>query len=308
MLVSLVQSKIKCADELKLDTCYLEGKEGETRVTYVKACGGGKVCREYGNIGICVKPKELRNEDEKCTSPLECRSGICTDNKCAIKKENDSCDEYKDECGKSAICRNVGGSNVCKPLSGKDGECDDDDHCQIGLICLNNKCIERFSLDVGSEANRYYACKTGYSKGGKCVNYIAVDKTCTKATNGSEGMYCKTKTNDETSDSETIEDECDTNWNDEYICPTEAYSKWDKYVEEFKKRYDKLSDDDKKDKYINRDTLNKNKVRNAYAEFEHYSEINFDDDCIKEYYQQLSSSHYLSLSLFFIFLFMFLLN
>ena len=119
------------------------------------------------------------------------------------------------------------------------------------------------------------------------MNYIAVDKTCTKATNGSEGMYCKTKTNDGSSDSETIEDECDTNWNDEYICPTEAYTKWDKYVEEFKKRYDDLSDDDKKDKYINRNTLNKNKVRDAYAEFEHYSEINFDDDCIKEYYQKL---------------------
>ena len=213
LLVSLVQSKIKCADEIKLDTCYLEGTEGETRVTYVKACGGGKVCteEEYGNIGICVKPKELRNEDEKCTSPLECRSGICTDNKCAIKKENDAC-KKDDECGKSAVCKGTEDSKVCKPLSGKNGECTNEYHCQIGLTCSNNKCIEHFSLDVGSVTDDDYACKTGKKQGNKCATYTTVDSKCvSKTTNGTEGIFCKTKTNDGTSDSNIIEQYCEKN-------------------------------------------------------------------------------------------------
>ena len=295
MLVSFANSKIKCADELKPHTCYLEGTEGDTSVKYVKACGGGKMCEEDYNVGICVKLKAKRDEGEKCTSSLECRSGICTNKKCAIKKANEAC-KGNYECGKSAVCRD----NVCKPLSGKDGECTGEYHCQIGLTCSNNKCVEKFSLDVGKEADEENACKTGKIQGNKCANYTAVDSKCVVKPEKSYWYYCKTKTNDGTSDSETIEEGCDKNWDDKYICPTEKYSKWDKYVKEFKKRYDKLSDDDKKDGYINRNTLNNNKVRNAYAEFIHYSYINFDDDCIKEYYQQKESSRFMNLPLFLI--------
>ena len=45
-LISYTQSLTKCGDDLKLDTCYLSGMEGETSVTYVKACGKGKKCQE----------------------------------------------------------------------------------------------------------------------------------------------------------------------------------------------------------------------------------------------------------------------
>ena len=300
MLVSFAYSKIKCADELKLDTCSLYGKEGDTSVKYVKACGGGKMCDDDYDVGICVKPKELRDEGEKCTSSLECISGICTNKKCAIKKANEACERYY-ECGKSAVCRD----KVCKPLSGKDGECTGEYHCQIGLTCSNNKCIEKFSLDVGKETDEENACKTGKRQNGKCATYTVEDSTCTPKDDGNDmkKMFCKAKVNDGTSDS-VIDQYCfgnwDVTWNDKYICPTEAYSKWDKYVEEFKKRYDKLSDDDKKDAYINRNTLNNNKVRDAYAEFIYYRYINFDDDCIKEYYYQKASSRFMNLPLFLI--------
>lgn len=281
-----------------MDTCFLEGDEGETEVTYVKACGKGKTCTEDdyygGKFGICVKRKDLLEEDKKCTSPLECRSGICTNKKCSKKKVNEPCNQDSDECGKSAFCKEGDGeTGTCKELSGKEGECNDEEHCQIGLTCSNGKCIEKFSLEVGSEADEDNACKTGKSDGNKCVNYTAVENSCTEKEDEHQQKIkaCKTKTNDGTSDNIEDNDYCERNWDDKYICPTEKYSKWDKYVEEFKKRYDKLSDDDKKDKYINRDTLNNNKVRDAYAEYYYYQYINFDDDCIKDYYHKKAGAN-----------------
>ena len=182
-------------------------------------------------------------------------------------------------------------------------------HCQIGLTCSNKKCIEKYSLEVGKETDEKNACKTGKIQGNKCATYTVVDGTCTIRNNGGiQKMYCKTRTNDGTTDSTNDSDSCLQNWDDKYICPTEKYSKWDKYVEEFKKRYDDLSDDDKKDKYINRNTLNKNKVRDAYTEYEYYANINFDDNCIKDFYQRSDNSHHLTLSLFLIFFFVFSLN
>ena len=82
---------------------------------------------------ICVELREKRDEGEKCTSPLECRSEICTNKKCAIKKENEACQTNKDECGKGAYCSGNDDAGVCKKLSGKDGDCTNDEQCEIGL-------------------------------------------------------------------------------------------------------------------------------------------------------------------------------
>ena len=183
-LISYTQSLTKCGDDLKLDTCYLSGMEGETTVTYVKACGKGKKCQE-SSVGICIKQKDKLEEGKKCITPLECRSGICTNKKCAIKKENEACTE-ENECGKSAYCLMSWNFGVCKSLSGKEGDCTSVQQCQIGLTCSNNKCVEKFSLEVGSETNLEEACKTGKTRGGKCVIYTEVDKTCVSKNDGSK--------------------------------------------------------------------------------------------------------------------------
>ena len=236
------------------------------------------------------------DEGEKCTPPLECRSEICTNKKCEIKKENEACQTNKDKCGKGEYCSGNDDAGVCKKLSGKEGDCTNDEQCEIGLTCSNNKCIVKYSLDVGSAATTGGACKTGKIGNNKCSTYTAIDDSCSTRVDGDVELYCKTKTNDGSSDLEKDNDYCEKNWNDDNICPTKVFENWDKYVEEFKKRYDDLKDEDKKDKYINRDTLNKNKVRDAYAEYYYYAKINFDDDCIKEYYQKQAGSSFLFFS------------
>ncbi len=76
----------KCADELKLDTCYLESGSD----TYVKACGKGKTCEQTeGGAYACVKRKNLLEEGDKCIVDEECQSGVCKDKKCTVLKDGD---------------------------------------------------------------------------------------------------------------------------------------------------------------------------------------------------------------------------
>ena len=73
----------KCADDLKLDTCYLSTSTDE----YVKACATGKTCEETeGGAYACVKRKTLLEEGDKCIVDEECQSDLCKDKKCTGTK------------------------------------------------------------------------------------------------------------------------------------------------------------------------------------------------------------------------------
>lgn len=68
----------------------------------------------------------------------------------------------------------------------------------------------------------------------------------------------------------------------------------------YKEKLGKLSSDDKKNKYINRKTLNNDEVTEALANYEYFYEINPNDDCIKDYYIEEANSKIMSLTSIFV--------
>lgn len=160
VVISLIsyslQQKLKCADKLKINTCELEGYEGDEEVTYVKACSKNKVCEIINDVGTCVKPTKKKKEGDKCYSSVECEVGLCSDGKCKSKKAGEGCKENND-CSLNLFCKGeVEESKTCASLAGKDEACSEDEDCQIGLVCNysydgkeDQKCIELFSKEDG---------------------------------------------------------------------------------------------------------------------------------------------------------------
>ena len=82
----------KCADEIKLDTCYAEYfEETETELIYtyfVKECSQNKKCTEVNGFRQCLKVKDKREVDESCEHNVDCITELCSDGKC---KGNTKC-------------------------------------------------------------------------------------------------------------------------------------------------------------------------------------------------------------------------
>lgn len=170
--IFLSESKIKCADELKLKTCYISGEEEGVNTKYVKACKKGKKCVTENGIGNCIKIKEQIKEGKKCKSSIECLSGYCKDEKCAVKGDGEACD-MSQNCGDSSYCKFTNDTGVCAPLSAVSESCRDDIDCQVGLVCNynSNKCIEMFSIKNGENSNGPYYCESGLynDNAGTCI-------------------------------------------------------------------------------------------------------------------------------------------
>lgn len=125
--------KLKCADDLKLKSCYAEDIDGTGALTtYVKSCSKGKLCRqtyvenvadgvhdEVENendfrvqpLGICVKVLKLKNQDEKCEASIECKWGFCVDGKCKAVEDGGTCTSEKD-CSSISYCKLPTGSTI----------------------------------------------------------------------------------------------------------------------------------------------------------------------------------------------------
>ena len=297
------QEKTKCADDLKLDTCYVYGKEGETSVTYVKACSKGKVCETDEGVGTCVKYKRKLEEGKKCESNVECLSGICKDKKCSVLKDGDTC-ESRDECGLSSYCKSSNGEKKCAPLGGQGDYCINENDCKIGFDCNDqlSQCVEMFTGTNGYESRNPLICQSGTAHNYKeennnykwiCATYTAVRETCEGTDNS---KTCKVSVNyGNTTKEEEIN--CPKNWNDEYICPTKQTQYFEKYKKAFKEKINDLSDDDKKNKYISRKHFYKKEVQEAYADYYYYDASDPNNDCIRDYYIREASSNFFSISM-----------
>ena len=144
----------KCASDLKLDTCYLleTTKSGEETIYthYVDACSKGKICTDTESFDLselsitpqCIKVKYPLLEGEKCVSPSECLSGLCTSNKCAASSEGTKCSERR-ECKVGTYCEGSDEeSMVCTKYAGKNAACGSfNPECRPGLRCVENKCF-----------------------------------------------------------------------------------------------------------------------------------------------------------------------
>ena len=302
--------KLKCADELHLNACYLENTDSKGEKTvYVEGCPKGKFCRQTqldvsddgfkttDNLGICVKPLKRGDEGDKCEVDAECKWGHCTDNKCKAVADGGSCTD-DDECSGISYCKYSSSSKdqsgVCTALVKIGGECTDDEQCEWGSLCSQNKCVEKYSLADGELADTNEVCQGGErlessTKGGRwvCASDSEKDNTCKY--NGYYTPHCTySRSTGITGESpEDIEFDCDQDKDGKWVCPlVESSQEFKNYLEVYRQTLKDMDDEDKAG-ITNEVTLNDKKVAEAYSEYWFYVQMNGADDCIKDFYLQL---------------------
>lgn len=281
----------KCADDIKLNTCYAEYEEEigeETTYTYfVKGCSKNKKCVKANGFGQCMKVKEKREVDESCDHNVDCVTGLCNGGKC---KANTKCDHDDESCDKNQYC--LLGACVSMIKTGNVCSSDDDDyddltsHCEYGALCgktgddITYKCTKMYSLSDGTKSTNKFLCKSGQTHNGKCVSTSIKESTC------SSEHQCKI-TYKEGTNSEDESIECEENYKGDYSCPLQSDSKeWEKYIEKFNKVIDK---DPKKIRLatVNRIHYGDYDLAKKSVDFFQSQMVNKDDGdnkCIRNYF------------------------
>lgn len=255
----------KCAEDLKLDTCYLEVDVNDSDSdVYVKPCSKGKICNNIDDytekIRYCYKRPELLDEGDKCKLGKECKSGICKSEKCSYLNDGEEC-SGEENCGLNSYCR----SGKCFALAKLSDKCTDTEgeiQCKAGLVCGK----------VGTEAT---------------------DKTCVK-------LYSVDDGTDVTSDEMCKSDNTDNSG--KCAAKDDKATEWKAYVDAFAKELDDFLDiDDEKQTELNEITLGDKDIAKKYVEYVYKEEIGSgdDSDCVRDYYiRKVMSSNMLRLSFF----------
>ena len=327
-LVSYSLCAYKCADELKLDTCYLS----TSTYTYVKACGKGKTCElTEGGAHACVKRKNLLEEGDKCIDDEECQSGVCKDKKCTVLKDGDTCKQYHDEnCGNGSYCKkpkDSTGSYTCTKYLAPGADCNTAEdpyaRCPIGYECIKagdstkKTCVQFYSLDDGTVINNYNfnyddeakkTCKSGYifpkSNGDNACGTV---KNATECSDDGSGDYSCTvgvtfsATEDNKFNIYCIDEDSETK-KCPYIVRTDEFNA---YVEEYgKKLKEILEDEDIKISNLDSDHLNDKDLIEKYVEYYHKNDVSSDDDkdCVMDYFIREEGSNQMKLTLITLFI------
>ncbi len=317
-------TEYKCASNIKLDTCYfwIEKEDGK-KVYYVDGCGKGKICTDVGEVYQCVKRKTLLEEGDKCELAEECQSGLCSSNKCIVKKEGEACTEYRN-CGEGLYCRTKDDAGTCQKFLKEGDECESADYdylkCQTGFSCSLNRdntkmvCTKYYSLDDGAKVDDDHSslCKSGsiYNKDGQY--YCATIKSQSQCKENS-GSY----TYDLTLSLGGATDEviaqpngchCDSPNKCEYYgySLSDTSKEFTDYKEAYLKELDDLIKDDDTDfKTIDDDYLNDKDLLEKYVLYKYKDEIpsGDDKDCVVDFFMTYvkNSSSYLKLSFFTLF-------
>ena len=299
--------KLKCADELHLNACYLENTDSKGEKTvYVEGCPKGKFCRQTqlkvsddgfttsDNLGICVKPLKRGDEGDKCEVDEECKWGHCTDNKCKAVADGGSCTD-DNECSGISYCKiNDKGVGACTKLEAKGASCTNSNQCEWGSVCNLEKCVEMYSLDNGEAANNGEACKGGekrYSQTKQkyvCAFYKYNDDKSCKGITPSCFYTVTTGLQGDTDEAES--DKCDQDKDGKWVCPKiESDQEFQDYVKIYKETLEDMDDEDKA-RITNERTLNDKKVAEAWNKYWYAVQINGADECIEDFYLQLNLS------------------
>ena len=300
--------KLKCADELHLNACYLENTDSKGEKTvYVEGCPKGKFCRQTqlkvsddgfttsDNLGICVKPLKIGDEGDKCEVDAECKWGHCTDNKCKAVADGGSCTD-DDECSGISYCKiNDKGVGACTKLEAKGASCTDSYQCEWGSVCNLEKCVEMYSLDNGEAADNGEACKGGEIKKSETKNKKVCafykyndDKSCKGITPSC--FYTVTTGLQGDTDKTDQDYKCDQDKDGKWVCPKiESDQEFQDYVKIYKETLEDMDDEDKA-RITNERTLNDKKVAEAWNKYWYAVQINGADECIEDFYLQLNLS------------------
>ena len=296
IILTFCKSKViyKCADEIKLDTCFAKYEEEtgtETIYTYfVKECSQNKKCIEVNGFRQCLKVKDKREVDESCEHNVDCITELCSDGKC---KGNTKCSRDED-CGKNEYCSDTN----CVAMIKIGNECNryyesETSDCEFGAMCgktgedNTSKCTKMYSLEDGVKSTNKYLCKNGQTNGGKCVSSSIKDSTC------NSDHECTVTYNDGTN-SVHVQISCQSNYKGEYTCPLQSDSEeWKKYIEKFQKVVDKDEDDIKKIRLANVNRIHYGDYDLAKKSVDFFKSwmVNKDDGdnkCIRNYFYRES--------------------
>ena len=321
----LSQNEYKCASKIKLDTCYLSTeKEDGKRVYYVDGCGKGKFCMDVGEVYHCVKPKTLREKGDKCDLPEECQSGLCSSNKCIVKKEGEACTKNSN-CGEGLYCRKKDDAGTCQKFLQEGDECESADYdylkCQTGFSCSLNRdntkkvCTKKYSLDDGAKVDGYSSlCKSGstYEKDGQSYCATIKSQSPCKEDSGSYTYDLTLSLGGATDEVIAQPGGCGCDSSNKCNCYYYWYSLSDTskeftdYKEAYLKKLDDLIKDDDTDfKTIDDHYLNDKDLLEKYVFYKYKNQIpsGDDKDCVVDYFMtyEKSSSSYLKLSFFTLF-------
>ena len=167
----------KCADNLKLDTCFVKVPQNgdNLEINYVTDCGKGKECAGVGESYKCVKRANLLEEGDKCKIDQECKTGKCKGEKCSYLADNEECDG-DENCGLNSSCVDVDGVSKCIAMIAEGQSCGEDikGECKAGLACgkvgdeTTSTCQKRYSVADDTKASNYRLCKGGKRVAGIC--------------------------------------------------------------------------------------------------------------------------------------------
>ena len=301
----------KCADELKIDTCYLEAevKNGEDTVVtcYMKACPKNKKCTLVESTNgedycHCVKVKEYIKDGDSCLFNKECQSGNCVNKKCAYIEDGEKCSSAR-SCNKKSSCNYFNGFR-CTPLSNKNEQCNSSNDCGFGLLCnkeINSSiCTEMFSLEDGKESSEDFLCASGRRYNGKCATTKTVNSNCTESDTCQISVIVG-------GNEQTVSQKCEEVYflgNSEMACPLQSNTQQMKdYIKLYKNEREKMDQNDIDKIHVgnmedeDRFTLNSNKkVLEAYVNL-HYYKIIGDNDCIRDFFisEQKANKNQLSI-------------
>ena len=256
----------------------------------------------------------------------ECQSGLCSSNKCIVKKEGEACTENSN-CGEGLYCRTKDDAGTCQKFLKEGDECESTDYdylkCQTGFFCSLNRdntkkvCTKKYSLDDGAKIDydNSSLCKSGskYYKDGQyyCATIKSQSQCKEDSENSGSCTYDLTLSLGCATD-EVIAQPDGCHCYSSNKCEYYGYSLSDtsKEFNDYKEAYlkvldDLIKDDDTDFKTIDARYLNDKDLLEKYVLYKYKDEIpsGDDKDCVVDFFMTYvkNSSSYLKLSFFTLF-------
>jgi hypothetical protein len=107
----------------------------------------GKIKGFCRNKEYLITPSYIKYPGEVCNSDQECLSQICFFGKCSGSKLGDLCDHTFVPCQLGLTCI----ESVCQSPKKINETCSLTADCENTLLCFNSRCIELFSLPIGTD-------------------------------------------------------------------------------------------------------------------------------------------------------------
>jgi len=134
----------------------------------------GQHCREVGQLGALC---DGQTPVPTCAEGLYCSTespSVCA---LADVEAGEPCDMWSpwmNPCASGLACT----MGICEPLQGVGGACDDDVHCQAGLICRGSDFTCQAPLANGQSCAQNHQCQGGACINGLCADDIAPGGDC----------------------------------------------------------------------------------------------------------------------------------